>query len=58
MIEVLHYLIRTLRYGNYGIFLNMGNAGFTSSTVGFCISGYLFRVNGSTEPEIKPGHLG
>ena len=24
---------RTLNYGNYGIFLIMGNAGFTSSTV-------------------------
>ena len=34
MIEILHYLIlRTLNYGNYGIFLIMGNAGFLSSTV-------------------------
>ena len=24
---------RTLNYGNYGIFLNMGNAGFISSTL-------------------------
>ena len=25
--------LRTLNYGNYGIFLNMGNAGFCPSTV-------------------------
>ena len=25
--------LRTLNYGNYGLFLNMGSAGFTSSTV-------------------------
>ena len=34
MIEILHYLIGTVNYGNYGIFLLMGNAGFLSSTVG------------------------
>ena len=35
MIEILHYLkLRTLiSYGNYGIFLTTGNAGFLSSTV-------------------------
>ena len=34
MIEIiLHYLIRTLNYGNCGISLVMGNAGFISSTV-------------------------
>ena len=27
--------LRTLNYGNYGIFLIMGNAGFCPSTVGF-----------------------
>ena len=27
--------LRTLTYGNYGIFLLMGNAGFISSTAGF-----------------------
>ena len=27
--------LRTLNYGNYGIFLSMGNAGFCPSTVGF-----------------------
>ena len=27
------YLIRTLNYGNYGIFLLVGHAGFISSTV-------------------------
>ena len=26
--------LRTLNYGNYGIFLIMGNAGFSPSTVG------------------------
>ena len=26
--------LRTLNYGNYGIFLIMGNAGFCPSTVG------------------------
>ena len=26
--------LRTLNYGNYGIFLKMGNAGFCPSTVG------------------------
>ena len=31
MIEILHYLIK---YGNYGTFFIMGNAGFISSTVG------------------------
>ena len=29
----LLWTLRTLNYGNYGIFLNMGNAGFISSTV-------------------------
>ena len=37
MIEILHDLkdpkLRTLNYGNYGIFLIMGNAGYISSTV-------------------------
>ena len=36
--------LRTLNYGNYGIFLIMGNAGFCPSTVwglGFC-----YRVQG------------
>ena len=34
MIEILHY-VKALNYGNYGIFLIMGNgnAGFISSTV-------------------------
>ena len=32
MIEILHYL-KTLSYGNDGIFLTMGHAGFLSSTV-------------------------
>ena len=28
MIKVLSIVLRTLNYGNYGIFLIMGNAGF------------------------------
>ena len=34
MIEILCITLRTLNYGNYGIFLIMGNAGFISSGVG------------------------
>ena len=34
MMQILHHL-KDLNYGNYGIFLTMGNAGFISSTVGF-----------------------
>ena len=30
MIDILHYLIRTLNYGNCGIVLTMGDAGFIS----------------------------
>ena len=35
MIEILSitFTVRTLNYGNYGLFLMMGNAGFLSSTV-------------------------
>ena len=34
MIQILHYLtLGTLNYGNYGIFLTMGYAGFISPTV-------------------------
>ena len=29
----IYDLIRTLNYGNYGIFLTMGNAGFTSPSL-------------------------
>ena len=32
--------LRTLNYGNSGIFLIRGNAGFCPSTVGFRISDY------------------
>ena len=32
MMQLLHYL-KDLNYGNYGILLFMGNAGFASSTV-------------------------
>ena len=31
--KILSITLRTLNYGNYGIFLIMGNAGFISSTV-------------------------
>ena len=34
MIYILSITLRALNYGNYGIFLFMGNAGFISSTVG------------------------
>ena len=34
MDKILPDLKRTLNYGNYGIFLIMGNAGFCPSTVG------------------------
>ena len=33
MIEILCITLRTLNYGNYGIFLIRGHAGFISSTV-------------------------
>ena len=36
--------LRTLNYGNYGIFLIMGNAGFCPSTVVYTLSPkYLYR---------------
>ena len=42
--------LRTLNYGNYGIFLILGNARFISSTVvwgsGFRVFGVFFRVSG------------
>ena len=31
--KISRVILRTLNYGNYGIFLNMGNAGFIASTV-------------------------
>ena len=33
MIEILSMTLRTLNYGNHGIFLVTGNAGFVSSAV-------------------------
>ena len=33
MIEISCFTLRTVNYGNYGIFLIMGDAGFKSSTV-------------------------
>ena len=44
--------LRTLNYGNYGIFLIMGNAGFCPSAVGFllqCLKGMkimMFQLSG------------
>ena len=35
--------LRTLNYGNYGIFLIMGNAGFCPSTVG-TIRGHYYQL--------------
>ena len=37
--------LRTLNYGNYGIFLIMGNAGFCPSTVGRGFRYYCERVS-------------
>ena len=51
MIEILHYTLRTLNYGNYGIFLSMGHAGFLSSTVS-CLCIVLIT------DAIKPFYLG
>ena len=51
--------LRTLKYGNYGIFLIMGNAGFCPSTVvlvllqalilevGMKVMGFFFRAVGA-----------
>ena len=36
---LLRLILTTLRYGNYGIFLIMGNAGFISSTVSVIYKG-------------------
>ena len=33
--------LRTLNYGNYGIFLIMGNAGFCPSTVVLSMKGFM-----------------
>ena len=38
--------LRTLNYGNYGIFLIMGNAGFRSSAVGLHAWRAFFFVGG------------
>ena len=42
MICILHDLIWTVNYGNYGIFLIMGTAGFISSTIALILG---FRVH-------------
>ena len=34
--------LRTLNYGNYGIFLIMGNAGFCPSTVVHTLNAYIY----------------
>ena len=43
--------LRTLNYGNYGIFLIMGHAGFWPSTVSFRRSTYFGL--GDSAPKIK-----
>ena len=42
--------LRTLNYGNYGIFLIMGNAGFCPSTVSLTLTDHplaVLRLHGS-----------
>ena len=47
MIEILSMTLRTLNYGNYGIFLIMGNAGCISSAVGYIeFIAWGFRLQG------------
>ena len=36
--------LRTLNYGNYGIFLIMGNAGFCPSTVSVAVEAFVDRI--------------
>ena len=44
--------LRTLNYGNYGIFLIMGNAGFCPSTVGLHAGALGSELR---EPLVVPG---
>ena len=48
--------LRTLNYGNYGIFLIMGNAGFCPSTVGFCLNRYSKACIAAKHPTTEPPH--
>ena len=58
--------LRTLNYGNYGIFLIMGNAGFCPSTVGCTQTGPRLRNttgdgtggSGDLESNVRPQLLG
>ena len=49
--------LRTLNYGNYGIFLNMDNAGFISSTVWTLRDRPLGRERGGLSPGFWPWGL-
>ena len=49
--------LRTLNYGNYGIFLIMGNAGFCPSAVDSGVSGLApFNHGGQLSVRIPPKH--
>ena len=50
--------LRTLNYGNYGIFLTMGNAGLCPSTVGFSAAGFRFPGSGSRDQRAEGPGLG
>ena len=54
MIEILHHL-KALTYGNYGIILILGHAGFISSTAGCSDSG--FRDTRATDRRKRWQHL-
>ena len=43
--------LRTLNYGNYGIFLIMGNAGFCPSTVGTEKSSFAHSLQTVVKPQ-------
>ena len=47
--------LRTLNYGNYGIFLIVGHAGFCPSAVGF---GSCFNVLANSPGEKRPARAG
>ena len=46
--------LRTLNYGNYGIFLIMGHAGFCPSTVGLGL-GAVLQMLGKAREQLQSG---
>ena len=48
--------LRTLNYGNYGIFLIVGNAGFCPSTVGIPKKGLEWKAGAYTRLFLKVVH--